>query len=81
MKRVVFDPEYIVNVAKSVFDEQTGEELGKIKDHFGKAYNEAKIIAEIATKMVLRIANLPEEDMRSISPVDDLVSRGVQKLF
>lgn len=72
--------EYIVHVAKEVFDEQTGEELAAIKNHFGKAYDEAKIIAEIAVKMALRIAGIGEEDTRSISPVDDLVSRAMQKV-
>jgi hypothetical protein len=43
MKTTMYDLEYYVNVAKNIFDQQTGEELADIKAHFGKAYDEAKI--------------------------------------
>lgn len=77
-----YDLEYFVNVAKAVFDQQTGEELERMKDHFGKAYDEAKIVAIIAVKMVARIAGLREEpaDTRSISPVDVLTTRALLTL-
>lgn len=65
-----------INVANEIFSQQTAEEVAVIKDHFGKAFNESKIIAEIAVKIVLRLGKVKHsQDMRSLSPVDDLVLR------
>jgi len=43
MEQMRYDLEYFVNVAKAVFDQQTGEELAQLKSHFGEAYQEAKV--------------------------------------
>jgi hypothetical protein len=79
MESQTYDLEYVVNVAKAVFDRQTGEELAQLKTHFGEAYQEAKIVALIAVRMVARIAGLQEEpaDTRHVSPVDTLVKRAL----
>jgi hypothetical protein len=78
MESQTYDLEYYVNVARAVFAQQTGEELQQIKNHFGKAYDEAKIVALIAVKMVARIAGLKQDpSTRSLSPVDDLTTRAL----
>lgn len=78
----MYDLAYYVNVAKAIFDQQTGEELADIKAHFGNAYDEAKIVALVAVKMLARIAGLQEEPAatRGMTPVDRLVDRAISKL-
>lgn len=82
MKTTMYDVEYYVNIAKAIFDQQTGEELNTIKIHFGAAYNEAKIVALIAVKMFVRIVGLQEESplSRDLSPIDHLVDRAMASI-
>ena len=78
----MYDLEYYVNVAKAIFDQQTGEELADIKAHFGQAYNEAKIVALVAVKMLTRIAGLREEPgtSRGLNLVDRLVDKAMTNM-
>lgn len=63
-----------VKVAGEIFCNQTAEDLQTLREHFGKAYNEVNIIAEIAVKLVLRIGNVPTvNETRELSPVDVMV--------
>lgn len=86
--RTMLNLGHIVSVAKQVFDEQTGEELAQIKEHFGAAFDEAKLVAEIAVKMFARITGLvmPATTTRALSQtgegelVSDLVDRGMSLL-
>ena len=82
MRNTVYDLEYYVNVAKAIFDQQTGDELAEIKKHFGAAYNEAKIVALVAVKLLARIAGLKEEESqsRTITPMDRLVNQAMKSL-
>jgi hypothetical protein len=65
-----------IAVAQELFSHQTAEDVQRLKDHFGHAYNEAKIVAEIAVKLALRIGKLPlDTDLRSLSPIDPLVQQ------
>ena len=83
MKKTMYhDLEYYVNVAKAMFDQQTGEELAEIKAHFGQAFNEAKIVATIAVKMLARIAELNEEPdiTRDVTLIDRLVDRAMDSM-
>ena len=81
MIMTVYDVEYYVNVAKAIFDKQTGDELAEIKKHFGGAYNEAKIVAMVAVKLLARIAGLKEESQtRTITPMDRLVNQAMKSL-
>ena len=81
MRNTVYDLEYFVNVAKAIFDKQTGDELAEIKKHFGAAYNEAKIVALVAVKLLARIAGLKEESQtRTITPMDRLVNQAMKSL-
>lgn len=82
MKTTMYDLEYYVNVAKAIFDQQTGEELDEIKTHFGAAYNEAKIVAMVAVKMLARIAGLREEPdtSRGFNLVDRLVDQAMASM-
>ena len=82
MKTTMYDLEYYVNVAKAIFDQQTGEELADIKAHFGQAYNEAKIVALVAVKMLTRIAGLREEPgtSRGLNLVDRLVDKAMTNM-
>ena len=82
MKTTMYDLEYYVNVAKAIFDQQTGEELADIKAHFGQAYNEAKIVALVAVKMLTRIAGLREEPgtSRGLNLVDRLVDQAMTSM-
>lgn len=82
MKTTMYDLEYYVNVAKAVFDQQTGEELADIKAHFGQAYNEAKIVALVAVKMLARIAGLREKPVtsRGLNLVDRLVDQAMTSM-
>lgn len=81
MRNTVYDLEYYVNVAKAIFDQQTGDELAEIKKHFGAAYNEAKIVALVAVKLLARIAGLKEESQtRTITPMDRLVNQAMKSL-
>ena len=82
MKTTMYYLAYYVNVAKAVFDQQTGEELADIKAHFGQAYNEAKIVATIAVKMLARVAGLKEEPeiSRGLNMVDKLVDRAMASM-
>ena len=82
MKTTMYDLEYYVNVAKAVFDRQTGEELADIKAHFGQAYNEAKIVALVAVKMLARIAGLREEPgtSRGVNLIERLVDQAMTSM-
>ena len=82
MKTTIYDLEYYVNVAKAVFDQQTGEELADIKAHFGQAYNEAKIVALVAVKMLARIAGLREEPgtSRGVNLIERLVDQAMTSM-
>lgn len=82
MKTTMYDLEYYVNVAKAVFDQQTGEELADIKAHFGQAYNEAKIVALVAVKMLARIAGLREEPgtSRGVNLIERLVDQAMTSM-
>ena len=82
MKTTMYDLEYYVNVAKAIFDQQTGEELADIKAHFGQAYNEAKLVALVAVKMLARIAGLREEPgtSRGLNLVDRLVDQAMTSM-
>ena len=82
MKTTMYDLAYYVNVAKAVFDQQTGEELAEINAHFGSAYNEAKIVAMVAVKMLARIAGLQEEPAtaRGLERIETLVERAMASL-
>ena len=51
-EKTTYDLEYYVNIAKQAFDSQTGDELAEIKKYFGKAYNEAKVVALAVGQLV-----------------------------
>lgn len=83
MKRATYDLAYYVNVARRVFDEQTGEELAELKDHFGGAYDEAKSVALLAVKMFARIAGIENADTsRGFDGllIERLVDRAIQRM-
>ena len=82
MKTTMYDLEYYVNVAKAIFDQQTGKELADIKAHFGQAYNEAKIVALVAVKMLARIAGLREEPgtSRGVNLIERLVDQAITSM-
>jgi hypothetical protein len=62
-----------IAVAHEVFSQQTAADVQRLKDHFGQAYNETKLVAEIAVKLALRLGKIPVEgDLRAISPVIQL---------
>ena len=55
--------------------------MAEIKKHFGAAYNEAKIVALVAVKLLARIAGLKEESQtRTITPMDRLVNQAMKSL-
>lgn len=63
-----------ISTATEIFSAQTANDLQIIKDHLGSAYDESKIVAEIAVKLILRIGNVAFfTDGRALSPVDALV--------
>ncbi len=63
-----------ITAAQEIFSQQTADDLHVITEHLGKAYNESTIVAEIAVKLILRVAKIRTEgDARLISPVDALV--------
>lgn len=63
-----------IDTAKEIFSQQTADELKILQEHFGKAYDESKIVAEITAKLILRIGKIQTAfDVRHMSPVDDLV--------
>lgn len=63
-----------INTAQEIFSQQTADDLDILKTHFGKAYDESKLIAEIAVKLILRIGKVAMvTDARQLSPVDALV--------
>lgn len=82
MHTTIYDLEYCVNVAKAVFDQQTGEELADLKAHFGKAYDEAKLVAMIAVKMLARIAGLREEPgtSRGVNLIERFVDQAMTSM-
>ena len=72
----------ISNVAKRVFDKMTGDELHAIKEHFGAAYSEAKIVAILASKMLCRIAGVNEYEgvsSRALENIDILLDGAVER--
>ena len=63
-----------IDTAKEILSQQTADDLRLLTDHFGKAYDESKIVAEIAVKLILRIGKIPTStDIRQLTPVDGLV--------
>lgn len=66
-----------VDIVQELFSDDTGEDLQTIKTHFGLAYNEGKVVAETAVKLVLRLADIQtaSNNVRDLSPVDVLVNR------
>lgn len=62
-----------LDLAQEIFSSQTTDELQELQDHFGKAYHEGKIMAEIAVKLILRIGGIPMQASRDLSPVTPLV--------
>lgn len=65
-----------VSVANEVFCESTANELQAMREHYGKAYNELNLIAEIAVKMILRIGGIElVSEGRMLSPADALVMK------
>jgi hypothetical protein len=69
-----------INVATEIYRLQTAPELETLKWHQGKAFDESKIVAEIAVKMILRLGNIKTavDDLRVFSPIDVLVIQAVQ---
>lgn len=68
-----------ITIAKEIFSQQTAEDLTVMKNHFGKAFDESKIVAEIAVKIILRLGNVKHsQDIRALSPVDGLVSQAYE---
>lgn len=64
-----------IAVVQELFTDPTGADIKNLREHFGAAYNEGKIMAEIAVKLVLRLASITTSaDMRALSPVDVLVT-------
>ena len=66
-----------IDLAKELFSQQTREDLAAIVAHAGDAYDEGKLIAEIAVKLVLRLGRVSTDPVlsRSASPVDELVAK------
>ncbi len=63
-----------IDTAKDIFSQQTLDELQIMQEHFGKAFDESKIVAEIAVKLILRLGHIKTSmDIRQITPVDGLV--------
>lgn len=63
-----------ITTAKEIFSQQTTDDLNIMKNHFGKAFDESRIIAEIAVKLILRLGKIQTTtDLRQVSPVDALV--------
>lgn len=62
-----------IAMAQEIFSQQTAEELQNMKAHFGKAYDEGKILAEIAVKLVLRVGGVDMQASRDLSPITALV--------
>lgn len=59
----------ITTIANELFDRKTGEELERIRDHFGVVYNEAQLCALVIVGMILRVFKLapePPEGSRSM---------------
>lgn len=59
----------ISTIANELFDRKTGEELERIRDHFGVVYNEAQLCALVIVGMILRVFKLapePEAGSRSV---------------
>jgi len=69
-----------IRAANDIFSQQTVDDLAIIKQHCGAAYNEAAIVAEIAVKLVLRVAGLKvSQDARAVSPIDALVYDALER--
>lgn len=62
-----------LEIAQEIFSNQSVEEFQKMQEHFGKAFNETKIVAEIAVKLVLRIGGIEMQANRDITPITPLV--------
>jgi hypothetical protein len=61
-----------LDVAQEVFSSRTGDELQGLKEHFGKAYSEIRIVSEIAIKLIMRLTyNI--QVSRELTPITLLV--------
>ncbi len=68
-----------IAVANEIFSEQTVEELDTLKAHFGQAYNEMNLIAELAVKLILRIGGVSVTGSRKITPITNLLGRAEER--
>ena len=59
-------------IAQEVFGKQTAEELSKLREHFGKAYSEIRIVSEIAIKLIMRLTYNAQVS-RELTPITLLV--------
>lgn len=66
--------ETVLQVSKELVNTQTIDELNTIGQSIGRMYDEATVTAEIAVKMILRIAGITTET-RTMTPVDVYVNQ------
>ena len=59
-------------IAQEVFARQTADELQGLKEHFGKAYSEIRIVSEIAIKLIMRLTHNVQVS-RELTPITLLV--------
>lgn len=64
----------ISNIAVELVRQQTAVDVQALRDHAGKMYDEGKLAAEIAVKLIIRLLGIKEES-RSISMVEILVDQ------
>jgi hypothetical protein len=63
-----------ITLVKALLSQETSAEVQALHAHFGAAYDEIEVVAEIVVKLLLRLGRVTlETDARSLTPVDVLV--------
>lgn len=72
--------ENVLQIAKEIASPQTVADLNRIAASVGKIYDEATLAAEIAVKLMLRLARVDVQS-RAVSPADQCVRTAEVRYF
>lgn len=70
----------ILKITKEIFSQQTAEDMQRLKEHFGEAYNRVDIMVSLAVEIGLRLYSAGDFSTRAITPLS-LMSKEGERLY